>query len=217
MTHRAQRGWGATIVVAFASLLFTALGAKAEFSPLPYYENFTYTDSSSLVGSNGWSVFTTGPGVGYGILPNQYHGWAGYPGGEAVASNAYGRLAGMSLLNKFGTYTREPGMGFPSSSGEFDKASVVTVRYMLDLSNATAPTNALSTLSRYGTMFWQHSRWTYENPSTYYKMMTTVRLKAISIQVQILSKLKSTLMSFANILQMYRTHLSNMDETHSKP
>jgi len=81
----------------------------------------------------------------------------------------------MSLLNKFGTYTREPGMGFPSSSGEFDKASVVTVRYMLDLSNATAPTNALSTLSRYGTMFWQHSRWTYENPSTYYKMMTTVR------------------------------------------
>ena len=147
--------------------------ASAAFSSVPYYDDFSYANASSLVGTNGWTTFTTGPG--YGILPDPYHGWVGYAGGRAIASNDAARLTGIQLVNRFGDYTGEPGIGAPTSTGLFDKPAVATIRFRVDLSETSSPTNGLHQISRMGNMFWPGSRWHYENQSSYYTMMPVVR------------------------------------------
>jgi hypothetical protein len=154
-------------------LLLATVSFVHAVTPLPYYEDFTYADGTQLAGTNGWHLYTSGPGAG--VLPVSDHGWLGWGGGTAAATNGDGRVAGVSLLNTFGAYTGEPGTGWPDTTGEFENAPVVSVRYELDPASGTTHTPDATTRSKFGTMYTTTSRWHYENPGTYYKMMTAVR------------------------------------------
>ena len=139
---------------------------------VPFYEDFTYTEGANLNGVNGWKIYSSGPGVG--VLGSEYHGWQGWPGGAATASNGDGQLAGISLLKTVGDYTAQPGVGWPTSTGLYDKAPVVTVRYLYEPATGFTHAPAPTAWSKYNNMF-SNSRWHYETRASYYTMMTSVR------------------------------------------
>jgi len=153
-------------------LLLAALPTHGA-TDLPYHDDFNYSDGTNLDGTNGWFIYTSGPGSG--ILPDSDHGWLGRPGGTATATNGDARVAGVSLLNTFGVYSGEPGTGWPDTTGEFDKAPVVTVRYEYDPATGSVISGEPTTRSKFGTMYNTTARWHYENPGTYFKAMTVVR------------------------------------------
>ena len=154
-------------------LALTGLQASAGAYPnVPFYENFTYADGTSINGVNSWKTYTAGPG--YGVLPAEYHGWQGWPGGAASAADGEARLAGISLLRTFGTYTGEPGTGWPATTGQYDKAPLVTVRYRYEPDNTYSHDVTPTVWSKYNNMF-STTRWSNESRGSYYTMMTTVR------------------------------------------
>ena len=110
MTKHLQRCVTALAKAWIVAAVLLGPGADAHANtPLPYYDDFAYANGTNLDGTNGWEIFTTGPGSG--DLPDRYHGWLGQPGGTATALNETGRVAGVSLLNTFGAYSGEPGLG----------------------------------------------------------------------------------------------------------
>jgi hypothetical protein len=166
-------GWPclSTVFCLLITTLLLPLSALA-LSNLPFHEDFKYADGSTLDGVNGWEKFTTGPG--YGLSDTWYHGWQGVPGGSVTATNSDGRVAGLSLLRNFGDYTGEPGTGWPNTSGEFDKAPLVTVRYEYEPDPNYVHDVEPTVWSKHGNMYWS-TRWHYEGRGGYYKMMTVVR------------------------------------------
>jgi uncharacterized repeat protein (TIGR02543 family) len=156
-----------------ATFLFMGWPLSAQaLSKLPFYEDFSYTNGVSVKGYNGWTIYSNAPI--YGVQDYRYHGWRGVPGGSATATNGQGRIEGVDLKRVFGDYTKLPGVGFPTTSGLYDKAPLVTMCF--DYEPATGYFHQVEPTewSKYGRMH-KDTRWDYENRGAYYKMLTTVR------------------------------------------